>query len=271
MSKYQDCNDVKIEAGQIINPGHFPPPNELVCIQVPKVFDQVSIRDCETLVNFPLAEAATESANATFLRAFDFDIKDIAIVSQSDSMRAPGFKKLVLRVTVCFKVEYSYFDGCKIKNVIVPNCSQPVPPCVTFDLTINEIYCPNCNTQIGVVRYPSEKSSKLVDKDGTMIKAEAILEAFNPIVIQAKSCPGSSPTAVLTIDVGAFFIIKCECEVQLLMPAYGYCPIPPEQQNPATQSCRTFNDKRLTPFPAQFFPNQKFNPLDTGKKEDWDD
>jgi len=31
----------KIEAGQILNPECFPPPTELVCVQVPKVFDQV--------------------------------------------------------------------------------------------------------------------------------------------------------------------------------------------------------------------------------------
>ena len=38
----------RIEAGQILNPSCFPPPNELVCIQVPKVFDQVALRDCIT-------------------------------------------------------------------------------------------------------------------------------------------------------------------------------------------------------------------------------
>ncbi len=270
MSKYQDSHEVKIEAGQILHPGHFPPPNELVCIQVPKIFDQVAIRDCKALVNFPLSEAKTASANATFLRAFDFDIKDIAILSQSDSMTRPGFKKLVLRVTVCFKVEYSYFDGCTIESAVIPSACQPVPPCVTFDVTINEIYCPSCTTQIGVVRYPSEKWDKLADKDGTHIKAEAILEAFNPMVRQANSQP-NTPTATLTIDIGAFFVIKCECDVQLLMPAYGYCPVPPEQQNPAEQTCKTFNNRLLTPFPNQFFPNQKVNPLDISKKDDWDD
>jgi len=255
----------KIEAGQILNPEHFPAPNELVCIQVPKVFDQVSIRDCQTLTNFPLAEATSPSANATFIRAFDFDITDITVVSETDSMARPGFKKLVLRVTISFKIEYAFFDGCKIVTVIVPNEKQPVAPSVVFDLTINEIYCPNCTTQIGMVRFPSEPGDVLKDKDGTLIKAEAIIDAFNPMVTQAHCHRNSKhdSTATLTIDIGAFFIIKCECIVQLLIPAYGYCPVPPEQINPATQNCASFNNKNVTPFPTQFFPNQKMNTLDT--------
>ena len=75
----------------------------------------------------------------------------------------------------------------------------------------------------------------------------------------------------LTFDIGAFFVIKCECVVQLLIPAYGYCPVPPEQENAAEQNCTNFNNRCHTPFPIQFFPDEKWNPLDKGKKEDCDD
>jgi len=68
-----------------------------------------------------------------------------------------------------------------------------------------------------------------------MIKVEALAEAFNDVI--------NPNTGVLSLDIGVFFIVKCECVVQLLIPSYGYCPVPPEQVNPAVQNCKTFNDR----------------------------
>jgi len=87
-----------------------------------------------------------------------------------------------------------------------------------------------------------------------LIKVEALAEAFNDAI--------NPNTGMLTLDIGVFFIVKCECVVQLLVPSYGYCPVPPEQSNPAVQNCKTFNDRCKTPFPTKFFPDQKWNPLD---------
>ena len=69
-------------------------------------------------------------------------------------------------------------------------------------------------------------------------------------------------TGMLTLDIGVFFVVKCECVVQLLIPSYGYCPVPPEQNVSHSQNCKTFVDKKKTPFPTKFFPEQKWNPLD---------
>lgn len=246
----------KIEAGQILNPDCFPLPNELVCIQVPKVFDQVSLRDCVTRC-IPLRSltAGVEHhhdhddcgcpSDLAFEGATGFDIVEVRVVSKADSLTRPGFKKLKLFVRIKYTIHFS--EGHK---------EFEKEDEASFNLTVNEIYCPNCITQIGVIRSPEnfwDKRPKTIDPDGTFIKVEALAEAFNDSINRHD---------VLTLDVGVFFIVKCECVVQLLIPAYGYCPVPPEQRSAAILNCTTFNDRTRTPFPTKFFPDQKWNPLD---------
>jgi len=235
---------IRIEAGQILNPEYFPPPNELVCIQVPKVFDQVAARDCITRTVTLIPGSGLINPTFTFEGANDFDIVDVKVIAKSDSLTRPGFKKLRLVVRIRYNIFYS--DG-------VNQLTQPDE--AAFNLTINDIYCPNCLTQIGVIRYPKE-DSQFIDEDGLIIKVEALTETFNDII--------NATTGQLSLDVGVFFIVKCECVVQLLIPAFGYCPIPPEQINPSAQTCDIFNDRTKTPFPTTFFPPQKWNPLDKG-------
>lgn len=233
----------RIESGQITNPNGFPPPNELACIQVHKVFDQVAFRDCVTRTITLVPGSGLINPVFTFEGADNFDIIEVKVISKTDSLIKPGFKKLKLFVRIRYTIHYS--DG-------VNQLSQTDD--AGFNLTINEIYCPNCLAQIGVIRYPAEDIPGTIDDDGLFIKVEALAETFNDVI--------NSATGVLALDVGVFFIVKCECDVQLLIPAYGYCPVPPEQQNPSTQTCTTFNNRTLTPFPTQFFPDQKPNPLD---------
>lgn len=239
----EDGRYVKIEAGQIMNPEKFPPPNELVCIQVPKVFDQVSLRACEVRTVTLLPGTGVTTPTFTLQGIDNFDIVEVKVISKTDSLLKPGFKRLKLFVRVSATISYS--DG-------VGNRTQT--DYVGFNVTINEIYCPSCNAQIGVIHYPEDVGT--IDEDGLMIKVEALVEAFNEAL--------NSSTGVMTYNMGAFFVIKCECIVQLLMPAYGYCPVPPEQANASVQTCSTFNDKTRTPFPTSFFPDQKWNPLDAG-------
>lgn len=235
----------RIESGQITDPNNFPPPNELVCIQTQKVFDQVALRDCVTRAITLIPGSGVINPTFTFEGADDFDIIEVKVISKTDSLLKPGYKKLKLFVRIRYTVHYS--DG-------VNQLTQTDD--AGFNLTVNEIYCPNCLTQIGVIRYPADDVPGTLDADGLYIKVEALAETFNDVV--------NSLTGVLSLDVGVFFIVKCECAVQLLIPAYGYCPVPPEQQNPSTLTCNIFNNRLLTPFPQQFYPDQKTNPLDTG-------
>jgi hypothetical protein len=232
-----------IESGQIIDPNCFPTPNELVCIQVLKVFDQVALRDCTTRTVDLIPGSGVVNPVFAFAGADDFDITEVKVISRTDSMTKPGYKKLRLYVRIRYIIHYS--DG-------VNQLSQPDE--ASFNLTVSEIYCPDCLSQIRVIRYPADPLPGAIDADGLFIKVEALAEAFNDVV--------NSVTGALSLDIGVFFIIKCECDVQLLIPAYGYCPVPPEQINPAARNCRMFNNINLVPFPTQFYPDQKPNLLD---------
>lgn len=182
----------------------------------------------------------------SFEGADDFDIVEVKVISKTDSLTKPGYKRLKLYVKIRYTIHYT--DG-------VNQLTQTDE--AGFNLTINDIYCPSCLAQIGVIRYPADEYPGTLDADGVLIKVEALAEAFNDAI---SSCTGS-----LMLDIGVFFVVKCECIVQLLIPAYGYCPVPPEQPiNPSTQNCQTFIDRTKTPFPTQFFPDQKWNPLDKG-------
>lgn len=63
----------------------------------------------------------------------------------------------------------------------------------------------------------------------------------------------------IQLAIGSFVITKITGLVQLLIPAFGFCPEPPFcedfmsiQENP----CVNFFDVNLTPFPSDFFPAQ---------------
>ena len=82
MSKGEDF--IKIEAGQILNPDNFPVPNELVCIQVPKVFDQVSLRDCVTRTVTLVPGSGVINPIFAFEGADNFDIVEVKVISKQD-------------------------------------------------------------------------------------------------------------------------------------------------------------------------------------------
>lgn len=268
MTKHEhEEHGIKIEAGQILDPDCFPQPSELVCIQVPKVFDQVSLRECITkcIVLKKIDKDDDNQRNChhedpddcgccqtkiAFEGAKDFDIKEVRVISKTESINRPGYKKLKLAVVLSYTVVVA--EG---------NNQKEIHDEALFNLIVNEIYCPSCIAQVGVVRAPEGfwDKPKTIDSDGTFIKVEALAEAFNGCVNHHN---------VLSFDIGAFFIVKCECVVQLLIPAYGYCPVPPEQRSdPRIQNCTTFNNRAITPFPTKFFPDQKWNPLDKKEKE----
>ena len=73
----------------------------------------------------------------------------------------------------------------------------------------------------------------------------------------------TSPLFTLTtiqLAIGSFVITKVTGLVQLLVPAFGFCPEPPfceEFPNIPQNPCLNFFDLTLTPFPSDFFPPQQ--------------
>lgn len=66
-------------------------------------------------------------------------------------------------------------------------------------------------------------------------------------------------TATIQLAIGSFVITKVTGTVQLLVPAFGFCPEPvvcEEFPNIPQNPCVNFFDTNLTPFPSDFFPPQ---------------
>lgn len=69
-------------------------------------------------------------------------------------------------------------------------------------------------------------------------------------------------TTTIQLAIGSFVVTKVTGIVQLLVPAFGYCPEPPiceEFPNQPQNPCINFFDTTLTPFPSDFFPPQLDN------------
>lgn len=66
----------------------------------------------------------------------------------------------------------------------------------------------------------------------------------------------------IEVAIGSFVVTKVTGLVQLLVPAFGYCPEPPvceEFPSGPSNPCVNFFDTTLTPFPSDFFPPQLDN------------
>ena len=89
-------------------------------------------------------------------------------------------------------------------------------------------------------------------------------DEFNfDIVVETRSEILNTPIMYeddIKVAVGVFIVVKVVGEVQLLIPAFGYCPEPPEceeYEEPLEEDiCKVFLDFTQTPFPEDFFPPQ---------------
>lgn len=66
-------------------------------------------------------------------------------------------------------------------------------------------------------------------------------------------------TTSIEFAIGSFVVTKVTGLVQLLVPAFGFCPEPPpceEFPSGPSNPCINFFDTNLTPFPSDFFPPQ---------------
>ncbi|NLD47298.1 MAG: hypothetical protein GX660_08870 [Clostridiaceae bacterium] len=235
-----------INTGQMLKPCSYSLPRELVCLQVIKVIDQVSIRDCLIRDVILTPQAGACRSKFVYVKAGDYNIIEVKVSEKTDSCTKPGYKNLRLHVRIRYNIFYSV--GAKLLKQ---------PDEVTFNLTVNNIYCPDCSFMGGVICYPhdcSYSSNEALDEGGLTVKVEALIEAINEMLC---SCTGA-----LILQIGAFFVVKCVCNTQLLVPSYGYCPVPAEQKNSPANNCTAFNDQNKAPFLSCFFPEQELNPSD---------
>jgi hypothetical protein len=232
--------------GIVNKQGHLPDPSELVCIEIPKVFDQCLIKRClgyacgpDTIDTDKELRSDRLDNPRVFTGCRDFQLKLLS-VEKIPLKTNPNFKKLI----ICFEISF-YADFI--------NCDGETK-CEKFEINrtevISKLYCPDSIAQISASYVPTGKSK---DLDSEIVKLELVAECLDGTIYR-DDCGDS----FLDITLGFHLIVKCELIVQLLIPAYGYCPVPTQCEEDADEDpCDRF-DREPVP---KFFPDQNLEPL----------
>ena len=157
----------------------------------------------------------------------------------------------------CFKIVSINFNPGEIvpgSLVITPIPSRPNFSRVRFRISIN-FTVRVLNKDTGCIVEVVGALPEIV-KDIIIFMPEARDEFTFQIVIETASQVLAEPQiedGILTFPVGVFIIIKVVGRVQLLIPAFGFCPEPPECEEFSPEDiCIDFES---APFP-EFFPRQ---------------
>ncbi|TZE82266.1 hypothetical protein [Calorimonas adulescens] len=197
-----------------VEPGQVPDPTEIACIITDKVYDACSQRVCIDTIP-AIPFIPTISTPIEFGGCRDFVITVPAGFSVTPIPDRDGFSRVMGTFQVSFNV---------VLSNTVTNTTQLIPVTTTFDKDV-VLYVPQ----------PSPAN----------IRFEAMAECLFGRV---------NPINTIDVIIGVFVIIKSAITVQLLIPAYGFCPTPPECEEFPTNVCEQF---MTAPFP-EFFPPQIF-------------
>lgn len=233
--------------GLVNKQGLLPDPYELVCIEVPKIFDQCLIKRClvyckgpDTLTTDSELRSEPLLNPRRYLRCRDFDVTLLSM-DKISLKRKPNFKKIILHYRISFYADYIDDDGINKSEFYEIDRTD----------TIGKFYCPDSVAQFSG-NFVKNKNAK--DSGGNIIKIEMVAEALDGDLVEDGDC------AYLDITLGYFLIVKSELIVQLLVPSYGYCPVPEEccrGEEPDENPCDRFNN---APIP-KFYPDQNLRPL----------
>ncbi|WP_368243988.1 hypothetical protein [Clostridium tertium] len=238
--------------GLVNKQGRLPDPAELVCIEVPKVFDQCLIKRCLVYCGGPDTNTTDCELRSDplvdpkrYISSRDFNITLLS-VEKIPIKGKRGFKKVVLNYMISFYADYLDCDG-KTKSEFYEINRTDV---------IGKFYCPDSISQIS--------ASTDLDEDSNIIRLEMVAEALHGEILKDKN-----GNEVLDITLGYYIVVKCELLVQLLIPAYDYCPVPKVicEDEPDEDPCEIF-DKAPIP---KFYPDQNLEPLFPDCYDDDDD
>ncbi|GAA0107671.1 hypothetical protein PMY56_12635 [Clostridium tertium] len=238
--------------GLVNKQGRLPDPAELVCIEVPKVFDQCLIKRCLVYCGGPDTNTTDCELRSDplvdpkrYISSRDFNITLLS-VEKIPIKGKRGFKKVVLNYMISFYADYLDCDG-KTKSEFYEINRTDV---------IGKFYCPDSISQIS--------ASTDLDEDSNIIRLEMVAEALHGEILKDKN-----GDEVLDITLGYYIVVKCELLVQLLIPAYDYCPVPKVicEDEPDEDPCEIF-DKAPIP---KFYPDQNLEPLFPDCYDDDDD
>ncbi|MBD7914975.1 hypothetical protein H9660_07420 [Clostridium sp. Sa3CUN1] len=231
--------------GLVNQQGRLPDPSELVCIEVPKVFDQCLIKRCLVYAEGPDTVTTDEELRSNplvnpkrYLSSRDFKVKLLS-VDKIPLKLDPNFKKIILNYVISFYSDYIDENGATQSEFY---------EIYRTDI-IGRFYCPDSIAQITST---SDEECNCVEDN--IIKLEMVAEALDGQILEDEA-----GDQVLDITLGYFIVVKCQLLVQLLVPAYDYCPVPKEacEEEPEEDPCERFE---RAPVP-KFYPDQNLEPL----------
>lgn len=231
--------------GLVNQQGRLPDPSELVCIEVPKVFDQCLIKRCLVYAEGPDTATTDEELRSNplvnpkrYLSSRDFKVKLLS-VDKIPVKLDPNFKKIILNYVISFYSDYIDESGATQSEFYEVHRTD----------IIGKFYCPDSIAQI---TSSSDEDCNCVEDN--IIKLEMVAEALDGQILEDEA-----GDQVLDITLGYFIVVKCQLLVQLLVPAYDYCPVPKEacEEEPEEDPCERFE---RAPVP-KFYPDQNLEPL----------
>lgn len=238
--------------GLVNKQGRLPDPSELVCIEVPKVFDQCLIKRCLVYGEGPDTNTTDSELRSDpliepkrYISSRDFNVT-LTSVDKIPVKGNPNFKKIILNYVISFYSDYIDNNGVNRSEFYEIHRTD----------IIGKFYCPDSISQIS--------ASTDLDEDSNIIRLEMVAEALHGEILKDKN-----GDEVLDITLGYYIVVKCELLVQLLIPAYDYCPVPKVicEDEPDEDPCEIF-DKAPIP---KFYPDQNLEPLFPDCYDDDDD
>ena len=231
--------------GLVNKQGRLPDPSELVCVEIPKVFDQCLIKRCLVYCEGPDTDKTDAELRSNplnnpkrYIGSRNFKI-DLVSVEKFPLRKNRDFKKVVIGYVISFYSDYVDCNGVTKTEFYEINRTD----------VISKFYCPDSL---------SENSSTLQSNheydNSHIIKLEMVAE-----VLDGELLTDEKENPVLDITLGYYIVVKCELIVQLLIPAYDYCPVPREacESDPDVDPCESFEK---SPIP-KFYPDQNLKPL----------
>lgn len=183
-----------------------PPPTEIVCIQVDKVYQECK----KVLVN------EDEIEHYAPLAVTDVTCLDVKLISQDCTVVAPGRIRVQFRYKIRARVTYD-------------------------DQSTNEIS--------HVVEQDKTVFLARADEEGLEVKCDIFLECLECFVEEVMDPNTAKVRSTIICCIGKMILVKLFAHVQLLIPAYGFCPEPPECDE-VLAICPDF-DPEWPPYPPQ--------------------
>jgi len=169
-------------------------------IQAPVVFNRVAMRQSITRNIALVPEMNVFRPVFKLEKAEDFRITKISVFPHTYLNGNSELKKLDLIITIEYNLIFT--DGT---NKIMQ------PDKAIFNLVLDDTNYPDSK-----VKYFEQKHANtpidMNNKNKAGIKVEALAETFGVVL-----CPCN---VALILDIGVFFMISCECMMQLSIPAY---------------------------------------------------